>query len=141
MLRICKMEKVPELNYQSFLADAMREYLDYLDHLGFSIVDPAYNLRRIDRFLAFLRILVGEEFQVTIVLGKQTPLDSVLTDFSEVLDLKTMEDKLELMTRTALSATFRAEKPGQTHIDVPVMDRKTLLSPPLRVTIDVLPAR
>ena len=46
------MEKVPELNYQSFLADAMREYLDYLDHLGFSIVDPAYNLRRIDRFLA-----------------------------------------------------------------------------------------
>jgi site-specific recombinase XerD len=46
------MEKVPELNYQSFLADAMRDYLDYLDHLGFSIVGPAYNLRRIDRFLA-----------------------------------------------------------------------------------------
>jgi len=87
------------------------------------------------------QIHVGEEFQVTIVLGKQTPLDSVLTDFSEVLDPKTMEDKLELMTSTALSATFRAEKPGQTHIDVPVMDRKTLLSPPLRVTIDVLPAR
>lgn len=46
------MEKVPELNYQSFLADAMRDYLDYLDHLGYSIVGPAYNLRRIDRFLA-----------------------------------------------------------------------------------------
>jgi len=46
------MEKLPELNYQSFLADAMRDYLDYLDHLGFSIVGPAYNLRRIDRFLA-----------------------------------------------------------------------------------------
>lgn len=46
------MEKVPELNYQSFLADAMKDYLDYLDHLGFSIVGPAYNLRRIDRFLA-----------------------------------------------------------------------------------------
>jgi len=50
------MEKVPELNYQSFLADAMRDYLDYLDHLGFSIVGPAYNLRRIDGFLAQNRI-------------------------------------------------------------------------------------
>jgi len=46
------MDKMPELNYRSFLADAMRDYLDYLDHLGFSIVSPAYNLRRIDGFLA-----------------------------------------------------------------------------------------
>jgi site-specific recombinase XerD len=45
------MEKTPELNYRSFLADAMRDYVDYLDHLGFSTVAPAYNLRRIDRFL------------------------------------------------------------------------------------------
>lgn len=43
---------MPELNYQSFLADAMRDYLDYLDHLGFSIASPAYDLRRIDGFLA-----------------------------------------------------------------------------------------
>ena len=28
-----------------------RDYLDYLDHLGFSIVAPAYSLRLIDRFL------------------------------------------------------------------------------------------
>jgi len=46
------MDKMPELNYRSFLADAMRDYLDYLDHLGFSIVWPAYDLRRIDGFLA-----------------------------------------------------------------------------------------
>jgi site-specific recombinase XerD len=45
------MEKMPALNYQSFLAEAMRDYLDYLDHLGFSNVGPAYDLRRIDRFL------------------------------------------------------------------------------------------
>jgi hypothetical protein len=38
------MEKLPELNYESFLAAAMRDYLDYLDHLGFSIVMQAYNL-------------------------------------------------------------------------------------------------
>jgi len=46
------MKEAPELTYQSFLADAMRDYLDYLDHLGFSITAPAYNLRMIDRFLA-----------------------------------------------------------------------------------------
>ena len=46
------MDKMPELNYQSFLADAMRDYLDYLDDLGFSIVSLACNLRRIDGFLA-----------------------------------------------------------------------------------------
>ena len=45
------MEKVPPLHYHSFLADLMRDYLDYLDYLGFSIVGPAYDLRRIDRFL------------------------------------------------------------------------------------------
>jgi len=48
MPRTFDMEKPPELNYQSFLGDAMR---DYLDHLGFSIVGPAYNLKHIDRFL------------------------------------------------------------------------------------------
>jgi site-specific recombinase XerC len=46
------MNKIPELNYRSFLADAMRDYLDYLDHLGFSIVPQASRLRRIDGFLA-----------------------------------------------------------------------------------------
>lgn len=45
------MDKMPELNYRSFLADAMMDYLDYLDHLGFSIVPQASNLRRIDGFL------------------------------------------------------------------------------------------
>src|SRR3990172_2500222 len=61
MPRTCEMEKVPELNYQSFLADAMRDYLDYLDHLGFSIVGPAYNLRRIDRFLAENHIVCTQQ--------------------------------------------------------------------------------
>jgi integrase/recombinase XerD len=45
------MDKPPALDYQSFLAEAMRDYLDYLDHLGFAVVGPAYALRRIDRFL------------------------------------------------------------------------------------------
>ncbi len=45
------MDKLPELNYQSFLAPAMRDHLDYLDHLGFAVVWRAYALRHIDRFL------------------------------------------------------------------------------------------
>jgi len=45
------MEKLPELEYHSFLAAPIRDYLDYLDHLGFRVVGPAYALGRIDRFL------------------------------------------------------------------------------------------
>jgi site-specific recombinase XerD len=45
------MEKLPPLDFESSLARDMLDYLDYLDHLGFSIVQQAYNLRRIDRFL------------------------------------------------------------------------------------------
>src|SRR5438128_644712 len=49
--RTTEMDKRPTLDYQSFLAEAMRDYLDYLDHLGFAVAGPAYALRRIDRFL------------------------------------------------------------------------------------------
>jgi hypothetical protein len=39
------------LSYRSFLAGSMSDYLDYLDHLGFSIREPAYILKRLDGFL------------------------------------------------------------------------------------------
>jgi integrase/recombinase XerD len=45
------MDKLPELDYRSFLAEGMRDHLDYLDHLGFAVVARAYALRHIDRFL------------------------------------------------------------------------------------------
>lgn len=45
------MEKLPPLDLESSLAPDMLDYLDYLDHLGFSIIQQAHNLRRIDRFL------------------------------------------------------------------------------------------
>jgi hypothetical protein len=79
---------------------------------------------------------VGDEFQVSIVLGKHTPLDSVMTDFEQAL-----EHKLELVTSRPLMASYKAKIPGQTYIEIRVMDRKTLLSPPLSVPINVLPAR
>jgi hypothetical protein len=81
-------------------------------------------------------IHVGDEFQVSITLGKHTPPDSVITDFDEAL-----QHKLELLTTTPLTATYKAKTPGQTRVDIPVVDRKTLLSPPLSVTINILPAR
>jgi hypothetical protein len=63
------MSKERELNYQSFLADAMRDYLEYLDHLGFSIVTPANNLRPIDRFLLENNITCIEECDNRFWLG------------------------------------------------------------------------
>jgi integrase/recombinase XerD len=41
-----------DLNYKSFLADAILDYLDYLDNLGYCIKAQAANLRSIDGFLA-----------------------------------------------------------------------------------------
>jgi integrase/recombinase XerD len=43
---------LPDLNCKSFLADAIRDYLDYLDSLGFCIEPQACRLRHIDSFLA-----------------------------------------------------------------------------------------
>ena len=46
------MDAIRRFAYGSFLSDAMNDYLEYLDHLGYSTVSRAYDLRRIDRFLA-----------------------------------------------------------------------------------------
>jgi integrase/recombinase XerD len=54
------VEKLPQLTFQSFLAEPMRDYLGYLDHLGFSTAMQAHNLKRIDQFLIASRI---EEFK------------------------------------------------------------------------------
>jgi integrase/recombinase XerD len=62
------VEKLPELNYESFLADAMRDYLDYLDHLGFSTVMQAYNLKCIDRFLSANRIHRFEQLNARLMI-------------------------------------------------------------------------
>ena len=84
---------------------------------------------------------VDDESKVAIVLGKNTPLASLDTNFTSPIDPKTKEAGLAYVSRTPVEGTFRAEKPGKATVEVEVMDRKTLLSPPLSITVDVLPAR
>jgi integrase/recombinase XerD len=46
------MNTLPDFNYKSFLADAIRDYLDYLDSLGYCMEPQAAKLKRIDAFLS-----------------------------------------------------------------------------------------
>ncbi len=65
---ITDMEKLPELNFRSFLAEPMRDYLDYLDHLGFSTVMQAHNLKRIDSFLIASRIQDFKQLNTPLIV-------------------------------------------------------------------------
>jgi hypothetical protein len=82
------------------------------------------------------KIHVGDDLKVSIVLSPDTHPASVVTDFTEVGELK-----LQRLAREPMTASYRAEHAGQAQVDIAVVDRKTLLSPPLSITIDVLPAR
>lgn len=65
---IIEVEKLPELDYRSFLADAMRDYLEYLDHLGFATDMQAYNLKHIDRFLVDQHIGRFEQLDTCLMI-------------------------------------------------------------------------
>ncbi len=62
------MEKLPPLDFESSLAELMRDHLDFLDGLGFSIVQQAHNLRRIDRFLVERRISDLRQWDTRLLL-------------------------------------------------------------------------
>jgi hypothetical protein len=79
-------------------------------------------------------IHVGDEFQVSVGLGKGVTPDSLVTGFAQ-----DMACRLRQIGRGLMTVTYRAEKPGRAIVDVLVMERKTLLSPPLTVVVDVLP--
>ena len=68
MPMVTDMNQLPELNYESFLADAMRDYLDYLDHLGFSTVMQTYNLKWIDRFLVEHQVRHCEQLNTRLMI-------------------------------------------------------------------------
>jgi hypothetical protein len=85
---------------------------------------------------------VGDELHVSIALSPETPPESVATQFREAIaDLPPPFDpRLRQVAQEPLAVRYRAEHAGKTRVDISVVDRKTLLSPALSVTIDVLPA-
>jgi site-specific recombinase XerD len=60
--------RLPPLDFESFLAVPMRDYLDYLDHLGFSVLQQAHNLRRIDRLLVQYQIHDVRQLDLTLMM-------------------------------------------------------------------------
>jgi hypothetical protein len=98
------------------------------------------HLPRVDRVDASARqVRVGDEWRVAIRLGKATLIDSVTTDIHEVFD-ESGGYRLESVSSSGLEAIYRATAPGTARVDIRVVDRKTLLSPPLSVTLEILPA-
>jgi site-specific recombinase XerD len=68
MPMVTEMSKLPDFDYESFLAEAMRDYLDYLDHLGFSTVMQFYNLKCIDRFLVEHQVRHCEQLNTRLMI-------------------------------------------------------------------------
>ncbi len=80
------------------------------------------------------KVHVGSTLEVSVVLGSGTSIDNVSIAFTQD------EPKLlEQMERRPLSTTYRARKAGQTQVGVSIVDRKTMLSPDIAVTVDILP--
>lgn len=80
-------------------------------------------------------IRVGEECRLSLQLGGSTIPGSVLMEMYQI-----GEHWLEIRENALLTARFLGKEPGQARVDVDVIDRETLLSLALVVTVDVLPA-
>jgi hypothetical protein len=77
---------------------------------------------------------VGDEVVLSVRLAKGMVPESLETRFDQGRERLLMETDL-----TRLEATYRAEKSGRSRIDVLLVDRPTLLSPPLSVEFEVMP--
>ena len=78
-------------------------------------------------------IHVGNEVRLSVTLSPGTAPD---------INTRIRESSVELLGitgRDALSATFLAKRPGRTSLNVTLIDRRTMLSPPLSVPVEVLP--
>jgi hypothetical protein len=79
-------------------------------------------------------IHVGDEVHLAVKLAKGTSPETIVTSIEQGNERLLMAKDIQ-----ALTGTYRAEHPGKSRIDVLLVDRKTLLSPPLSVSIEVLP--
>jgi hypothetical protein len=98
-------------------------------------------LPRVDRIDSSAKTVhVGEEWRVGFQLVKEVATDSVTAEILEVVD-GAGHRHLERIHASDRQATYRAASPGVAQVEIHVVDRKTLLSPPLAVSVEVLPAR
>ena len=95
-------------------------------------------VERVDRSAG--QINVGDEWRLSLALAKITPAESVMIDLAEIHE-RDAGCRLETIRVGSLAATYRAIAPGTARVDVRVVDRKTLLSPPLSASVQILPAR
>lgn len=86
---------------------------------------------------------VGDEIRVAVTLAKTTPAASVETRIADVGEpaREGSTYRLEVLSSQPLAAVYKAREPGRARVDVSVIDRKTLLSPPASINIDILAAR
>ena len=76
---------------------------------------------------------VGAQVRVAVQLTSGSERD-LTTDFREMPPAL-----LDQQSSDALSANFLAKSPGQTRVEIILIDEKTLLSRPLSVPVEVLP--
>lgn len=100
----------------------------------------AEHLPRVDRVdRSATRIHVGDEWRISFQLGKNLSADSVTTEIDEAIGAGGRHH-LESVKRSEGEATYRAVSPGTARVEIHVVDRKTLLSPPLSASVEILPA-
>ncbi len=80
------------------------------------------------------RVGVGKKFQVKLYLPEDPASSDWMIDIDESLD---KPGYLNYVTRDGLTATFIGKKPGQGLISVQVLDKKTLLSPVLEISVEI----
>jgi hypothetical protein len=101
----------------------------------------AEHLPRVDRIQTSAKqVHVGDVWQVSLELGRNTPVDSVTIELDEDHDRRG-EYLLEPTRSSGLRSSYQARAPGTARLDIRVADRKTLLSPPLSASVEILPAR
>ncbi len=100
----------------------------------------AEHLPRVDRVdLSARQVRAGDEWKVSLQPAKGTDADGVTVEFEQ--DDAADDYPLESLRSSRLSATYRAVAPGNARVGIRVVDRRTLLSPPLSATVEILPGR
>jgi hypothetical protein len=101
----------------------------------------AQHLPRVDRIeTSAKQVHVGETWRIAVELGRGTPMDSVIVELDEDHDRKGLH-RLEPLRSAGLRSSYQARATGTARVDIRIADRKTLLSPPLSASVEIVPVR